>query len=120
MITESACFTYPVSDMARARQFYEDVLGLRLETDFRGEWLEYGIGSGTFAITTMDLQHKPGVKGGIIAFEVDDLDQTLAHLKNHLVPFVVEVCETEVCRLAVVSDPDGNDIVIHKRKPAHA
>jgi len=117
MIIEIACFTYIVSDMARARAFYEGTLGLKMTMDFRGEWIEYDIGATTFAITTMELMHKPGVKGGIVAFEVDDFDKTMAHLKAANVPIVFDGCDTPVCRLAVIADPDGNDITIHKRTP---
>lgn len=53
-----------------------------MESNFGDEWIEYGIGDGTFAITTMDLEHKPGVRGGVIAFEVLDLDMTLNRFKE--------------------------------------
>jgi predicted enzyme related to lactoylglutathione lyase len=115
MITGIAFYVYPVSDMARARRFYEEVLSLKVESNFDEEWIEYGIGNGTFAITTMDLDHKPGVPGGVIAFEVLDLDSTLNRFKELDLPFVREVFATPVCRMAVVADPDGNHIIIHKR-----
>ena len=50
MITEIAFHVYPVSDMARARRFYEEVLNLKMESNFGEEWIEYGVGNGTFAI----------------------------------------------------------------------
>jgi predicted enzyme related to lactoylglutathione lyase len=56
----------------------------------------------------------PG-KGAEIAFELDDLDIFLHRLKQHNVPFVREAFATPVCRMAVVADPDGNNIIIHKR-----
>jgi predicted enzyme related to lactoylglutathione lyase len=115
MITEIAFYVYPVSDMARARRFYEDVLDLKVESNFDEEWIEYGIGNGTFAITTTDLDHKPGVHGGVIAFEMLDLDMTLNRFKELDVRFVREVFATPMCRMAIVADPDGNHIIIHKR-----
>jgi len=115
MITEIAFYVYPVSDMARARRFYEEVLNLKVESNFDEEWIEYGIGNGTFAITTMDLDHKPGLHGGVIAFEVLDLDMTLNRFKELDVRFVREVFATPMCRMAIVADPDGNHIIIHKR-----
>ena len=115
MITEIAFYVYPVSDMARARRFYEEVLNLKLESNFRDEWIEYNVGGGTFAITTMDLEHQPGVHGGVIALEVLNLEMTLHRFKELDVPFVREVFATPVCRMAVVADPDGNQIIIHKR-----
>ncbi len=118
MITGIACFTYAVADMVRARAFYEGVLGLQPSPDLRGEWLEYDLGAATFAITTIDIGRPPGAKGGLVAFEVDDLDQTVAALRAAGVPFVFDICESPICRLAMVTDPDGNEIVIHKCKAA--
>jgi predicted enzyme related to lactoylglutathione lyase len=115
-IQSVAFFCYPVKDMTRARHFYEAVLGLSLESDFGGEWLEYDLAGTTFAITTTDMGHQPGAKGAVAAFEVDDLDDFVHRLKAHQVRLVLEITETPVCRMAVVSDPDGNDLVIHQRK----
>ncbi|MDB6121055.1 MAG: glyoxalase [Pedosphaera sp.] len=114
MITSIAFTVYPVTDMPRARRFYEGDLGFRVETNVREEWIEYDIAGATFAITTMMEKGVPG-KGAEIAFEVEDLDIFIEHLKQHNVPFVREVFPTPVCRLAVIADPDGNNIIIHKR-----
>lgn len=95
---------------------YEGVLGLHKTHDTQGEWLEYEIGSGTFALTTIEMGHPPGSKGAVVAFEVDDLDGFVKRLKEKAVSFAVEIFETPVCRMAVIEDPDGNQITIHKRK----
>ncbi len=116
VIPSIAFFCYPVQDMSRARQFYETILGLRLESDFRGEWIEYDLAGSTFAITTMNTAHQAGAKGGVVAFEADDLDDFARRLKAQQVRFGLEITETPICRMAVVSDPDGNDVVIHQRK----
>jgi predicted enzyme related to lactoylglutathione lyase len=116
MITSIAYFAYPVADMPRTRRFYEDTLGLKPEMNFGDKWLEYEVAGQTFAVTTMEMSSKPGGKGGVIAFEVDDLDKTLAQLKEKKVKFVMDVFDTPVCRMAVVEDPDGNQVIIHRRK----
>ncbi|EEF58939.1 VOC family protein [Pedosphaera parvula] len=116
MIKSIAFFVYPITDMARSRKFYEDTLGLKLDTNFGDKWIEYDIAGGTFAITNMEFGHQPGAKGGAIAFEVDDLDKTVAQLKQKQVPFILDPMETPVCHMAVVADPDGNSVTIHKRK----
>ncbi|MBI5386790.1 MAG: VOC family protein [Verrucomicrobia bacterium] len=115
MITSIAFSVYPVTDVARARQFYEGVLGLKLTHSFQDEWIEYDIADGTFAISSMDADHKPGLRGGVIAFEVDDLDAELARLKGRGARFVMEVTTTPVCRFAIVADPDDNHLIIHQR-----
>ena len=116
MIQSIAFFVYPVADMKRARDFYERVLDLKAGSNFNDEWIEYDIAGVTFAITTMDTNHRPAAKGPVIAFEVDDLASAVARLKAAGVRFVQENVESPVCRSAVVLDPDGNEIIIHKRK----
>ena len=63
----------------------------------------------------MDANHKPGLQGGMVAFEVDDLDGDVNRLKARGVSFVLDTTTTPVCRFAVVADPDGNHVIIHKR-----
>jgi predicted enzyme related to lactoylglutathione lyase len=36
-------------------------------------------------------------------------------MKERAVSFVREAFDTPVCRMAVIEDPDGNHITIHKR-----
>ena len=115
MITSIAFTVYPVSSMERARAFYEHVLGFPLSYNYRDVWIEYGVGGSTFAITTTNMGHTPGAKGAVVAFEVSDLDAFLHKMKERAVSFVAEVFETPVCRMAVIEDPDGNHITIHKR-----
>lgn len=115
MIKEVAFFVYPVSDVHRARRFYEDTLGLKVASNWEDKWVEYEINSVAFAITSWLPDNKPGVPGGNIAFEVDDLEATIAALKANGVKFVQELFATPVCRMAIVADPDGNRVVIHKR-----
>jgi predicted enzyme related to lactoylglutathione lyase len=117
MIKEIAFTGSSVTDMKRARAFYEDVLGLKLSEEMvGGKWIEYEVGSGTFAITNIDPTWTPSSQGTAVAFEVDDLDATVAGLKKNGVKFFLEKSETPVCWTAIVYDPDGNKVVIHKRK----
>lgn len=120
--TEIAFSCYAVSDIARARKFYEGVLGLKvtMESDMGdvGHWVEYDIGSGTLAIGRTP-GWKPSADGCSVALEVVDLDEAIAELKAAQVPFRMEPIETPVCHMAIVLDPDGNPLIIHKRKPGH-
>ncbi len=113
MITRIAFTLVPVRDMARARRFYEEDLGLRCTVDFRGEWIEYDLAGGCFAITTMVPELTPRADAGGIAFEVDDVDAAVKALraKGHRVK--VEPFSTPVCHMAIVLDPDGNAITLH-------
>jgi predicted enzyme related to lactoylglutathione lyase len=113
---------YPVTDMARARAFYEGVLGLTPGDVWEHEdkaWVEYTIGPATIAVTNMSAElWKPSNQGPAIALEVEDFEAAIAHLRAAGVSFVLEPTDSPVCRLAVVSDPDGNSLAIHKKNPA--
>ena len=111
--------SYPVTDLTRARQFYEGVLGLT-EARFFGKedtgFVEYDIGPGTLGISNGAPDWKPSAGGGSVALEVDDFDAAIARLKANSCSFRLEPLETPVCHMAVVSDPDGNSVTIHRRK----
>lgn len=111
--------SYPVTDLTRARQFYEGVLGLTearfFEKDNTG-FVEYDIGPGTLGIGNGAPDWKPSAGGGSVALEVDDFDAAIAPLKANGCAFRLEPLETPVCHMAVVSDPDGNSVTIHRRK----
>ena len=113
---------YPVTDKQRARDFYEGVLGLKLESgnDFPdGYWIEYAIGAGTLALSNFWKPSAEPSMGPAVAFEVENFDATVADLKARKVPFAMEPLETPICWMAVVTDPDGNSLFIHQRKPGH-
>jgi predicted enzyme related to lactoylglutathione lyase len=118
-IAEIAFIGYPVTDTERARAFYEGVLGLSPTRTFGGGdsvWIEYDLGSSTFAISNMAKENwKPSSDGPCVAFEVIDFDSAMKELKANQVPFDVEPMETPVCRMAIISDPDGNKLTVHKR-----
>ena len=118
-VVEIAFIGYPVTDLKRARAFYEGVLGLKVSHLFGDDqcgWVEFEIGSGTLAIGNGAPRWKPSPGGGSAALEVEDFPAALQHLKASGCRFVVEPCETPVCHMAVVSDPDGNSIALHRRK----
>jgi predicted enzyme related to lactoylglutathione lyase len=117
MITEVAFTGTPVTDMKRARAFYEGVLGLKATMESAGDlWVEYDVGAGTLGLGCYGEAWKPSPDGICIAFKVDDLGAEFARLKSKGVPVHMDVMDTPVCRFAIVSDPDGNKLMLHKRK----
>jgi predicted enzyme related to lactoylglutathione lyase len=79
-------------------------------------WVEYDIGPNTFAIGCYGDVWKPSSDGTCVAFEVDNLDAEIARLKSRGVKFAMEAFDAPICRFAIIHDPDGNPILIHKRK----
>ena len=121
-ITEIAFTAYPVTDIARARAFYETLLGLQSGVKYEHEgkaWIEYDIGPGTMAISNMGAEiWKPSANGGSVALEVDDFDGAVAALRAGGARFAIEPMDSGVCRMAGVLDPDGNSLMIHQRRAA--
>lgn len=118
-VTAIAFTGYPVTDIARARAFYEQVLGLKSSAVFEHEgrhWIEYDIGAGTLAISNMALEKwKPSPDGPSAALEVADFAAAIDALRAAKVKFYLEPMDSSACRMAVVSDPDGNSLCIHHR-----
>ena len=117
MITEIAFTGTPVSDMKRAREFYEGVLGLKPAVESAGGmWIEYEIGGGTLAIGCYGDVWKPSHDGTVVALESDDLDADIARWKSLGVKFSMDVMDTPVCQFGMICDPDGNQVMVHRRK----
>jgi len=108
----------PVTDIPRARKFYEEVLGLKVCDEMMGgRWVEYEVGEDTVAIANVSDAWKPSDQGTGAAFEVENFDDAIKRLKDLHVRFAAEPFETPCCHMAVVQDPDGNKLIIHKLKP---
>ncbi|HXS68196.1 MAG TPA: VOC family protein [Candidatus Polarisedimenticolia bacterium] len=116
---EIAFSCYPVTDMARARKFYEEILHLN-PTITMGEpggfqWTEYDIGSGTLAIGAGAPDWNPRPDGCCVGLEMENFDGAITELRSKGVKFKMEPMPTPVCNMAFIFDPDGNTICIHKR-----
>lgn len=118
MINDIAFVGYPVTDIKKARAFYEGILGLVPNDDFPAKedsvFIEYNVGSSTLAIGSTP-EWKPSTEGPSVAFEVEDFDAMIQRLKDNNVQFKVEPQTFPTCKMAVIHDPDGNLVTIHKR-----
>ena len=119
-ITEIAFIAYAVSDMSKARGFYEGALGLKPNAQYDGSrnpnWVEYDIGTGTLGIGCAPGMWEPSAKGASAALEVEDFDQALAEVKAKNLPIVMGPHDFPPCRMVVIADPDGNRLTLHQRK----
>jgi predicted enzyme related to lactoylglutathione lyase len=112
---------YPITDVDRARKFYEEVLGLKrgsMGNQGSQFWIEYDLPQGGCLALTNFIPDKPSdAAGGTIAFEVEDLEKLMADLKAKGVTFKSDVIHSPVCRMAVCLDSEGNSILLHQLKP---
>lgn len=118
-VIEFAFVGYPVTDLKIARDFYEKVLNLIPATVWGNDdegWVEYEVGPHTLAVTNMNAElWMPSDHGSALALEVEDFDEAITELREQGVNFYVEPTSSPVCRMALIADPDGNKIAIHKR-----
>jgi predicted enzyme related to lactoylglutathione lyase len=120
MVKDIAFSAYPAKDVAALRKFYSDALGLQFTGPFEEEgtlkYDEARVGGGWFAVMTTEWAEI--APSGGVAFEVDDIEKTLADLKSKDVE-VGEVYDTPVCRLSSFNDPEGNKVTLHQTTVAH-
>lgn len=118
MLKKVAFTMYPVKDVQRARAFYEKTLGLTVGSHAsNGVWTEYDLPGGGCLALFMNDDIKPSASaGGCVAFEVDDLDATIARLKGEGVEFKAELIPSPVCRMSIILDSEGNSIILHELK----
>jgi catechol 2,3-dioxygenase-like lactoylglutathione lyase family enzyme len=87
-IKEIAFVCCAVSDLSRARTFYEGVLGSKPNAPVGPDpyYIEYDVGVGTFAIErNPDWPVSPD--GMSVTFEVDHFEAALRHLGDHGIAF---------------------------------
>lgn len=113
-VSSVAFIMYPVTDMSRAVAFYRDALELKpgdLQSDF---WFEFDVGGTTFGIGNFEQVGKAGTAQSL-AIEVDDI----VEFRKTLNARGVEVTEPHAlanCSIALVTDPDGNQLWLHQAK----
>jgi catechol 2,3-dioxygenase-like lactoylglutathione lyase family enzyme len=111
-----------VSDLERARRFYEDQLGL-VPGEQEQEAVRYFCAEGTSLFVYLQPQHAGASQATIAGWTVDDLDQTMDELTSRGVQFEhydqpgIRTDERGLFdagdfRAAWIKDPDGNTMAI--------
>jgi predicted enzyme related to lactoylglutathione lyase len=109
----------PSRDWERSRRFYVETLGLRPDPRSKNE---FWIGDTCFAIWMPEqfgAEFQP-MTNGIALLHVDDVDAARKKLEAKGVEFVGDTVDTSVCHMATFLDPDGNQLVLHKRYAPYA
>ena len=104
----------PSTDSERTRAFYVDTLGLRPDPNAR---FEFWVGETCFGIwepARLGMEFAPQ-KNAHPALHVDDVAAARAELEAKGVEFSGETLDTGVCHMALFTDPDGNDLMLHNR-----
>ncbi len=107
----------PVTDVARAKQFYGETLGLPLVSG-DDAWPEYQLGENVslYLIDPTNVgQTFTAPHSAQIALRVADVAAARAELEQAGVAFAGEIMDTGVCHMAFFADPDGNALMLHHR-----
>ena len=104
----------PSQDPERSRVFYVDTLGLRPDENAR---FEFWVGETCFGIWEPERifgEFAPQ-RNAHLALHVDDVAAARAELEAKGVEFNGDTFDTGVCHMALFTDPDGNDLMLHHR-----
>ncbi len=104
----------PTQDPERARRFYGETLGLR--PDSTGKY-EFWAGQTCVSIwepSSFGMAFSPQ-KNAHLALHVEDVAAARAELEGQGVEFLGDTFDTGVCHMALFTDPDGNDLMLHSR-----
>ena len=104
----------PTQDVERAKQFYGETLGLRKDDKSESE---FWVGETCLGIWEPEQQGMPFApsKNGHLALHVEDVEKARAELEEKGVEFAGDTFDTGVCHMALFTDPDGNDLMLHHR-----
>jgi catechol 2,3-dioxygenase-like lactoylglutathione lyase family enzyme len=111
----------PTKDLAAARDFYGNVLGLQASKLWQrpGEdpvGAEFETGTVTIALLNCDRLGIPFQPSKApIALQVEDVAAAKAELESRGVSFRGEIIDSGVCHQALFEDPDGNALDLHHR-----
>ena len=108
----------PSQDAERTRSFYIETLGLKPDQNSR---FEFWVGATCFGIWEPEKQGMTFTpqKNAHPALHVDDIEAARAELEAKGVVFQGDTIDTGVCYMALFTDTEGNDLMLHSRyKPA--
>jgi catechol 2,3-dioxygenase-like lactoylglutathione lyase family enzyme len=104
----------PSRDTERSRRFYVETLGLRPDPRSANE---FWVGDACFGIwepARFGMEFEP-TRNGLALLHVEDVVAARAELESKGVEFKGDTFDTGVCHMATFVDPDGNELVLHRR-----
>jgi catechol 2,3-dioxygenase-like lactoylglutathione lyase family enzyme len=115
--------TVPVTDVQRSKQFYGETLGLPCVNEGSGQWPEFQLGE-NISVYLMDPtnigREFTGPHTAHIALRVANVAEARTELESRGITFEGEILDTGVCHMAFFNDPDGNQLMLHRRYAPHA
>jgi catechol 2,3-dioxygenase-like lactoylglutathione lyase family enzyme len=123
LIVERTDFiTVPVTDVERSTRFYAQTLGLPWINEGSKQWPELQLGENV-SLYLMDPRQIgaefQGPHTAHVALRVPDVAETRQELEGRGVAFDGDTLDTGVCHMAFFKDPDGNQLMLHRRYAPH-
>jgi catechol 2,3-dioxygenase-like lactoylglutathione lyase family enzyme len=107
----------PVTDMERSKAWYRDTLGLPLSRDDQG-FPEFKLGDNGFlyllSLEAIGSAFRGPHDAGF-ALRVPDVHEARTELEGRGIVFNGDTLDTGVCHMAFFADPDGNQMLLHRR-----
>jgi catechol 2,3-dioxygenase-like lactoylglutathione lyase family enzyme len=103
----------PVRDVARARHFYGEVLGLPPSETTPDEFETPNVTLGLWQPEAEGVEFAANAAG--IALRVADVAAARERLEAAGVRFLGDTVDTGVCHMGFFYDPDGNVLILHRR-----
>ena len=107
----------PVTDLERSTRFYGETLGLPQISADEG-WPEFQLGENVslYLVDPTNIgQEFGGPHTASIALRVADVGASREALEARGVEFAGDTFDTGVCHMAFFADPDGNQLMLHRR-----
>ncbi len=114
MISKLDFVGIPSQDAERSRTFYVETLGLRPDDHAR---FEVWAGQTCFGIWEPERLGRDFApqKNAHPALHVENMEAARTELEAKGIVFAGETMDTGVCHMALFTDPDGNDLMLHHR-----
>jgi len=118
IIERTDFISVPVTDMERAKRFYGETLGLpEIEHPEQG-FPEYQLGE-NISLYLLQMEKVGSAftapHTAHIALRVPDVAEARAELESRDVSFDRDIFDSGVCHMAFFKDPDGNQLMLHRR-----
>jgi catechol 2,3-dioxygenase-like lactoylglutathione lyase family enzyme len=107
--------SFLTKDIARAKRFYTELLGLKVESEGEHD-IEFRAGQVTLDIfdpSSVGRPFAPSPAG--LTLRVPDVAAARTALEARGVEFDGKTLDTGVCHMASFRDPDGNALMLHRR-----
>jgi catechol 2,3-dioxygenase-like lactoylglutathione lyase family enzyme len=108
------------AELKRSRDFYRDVMGLKLKTDKTPNWIEFELGNGTTLVLHPKTELVAVRPGSLqLGFTVDNVDRFVADCASLNVPVFQDPYDEAAGRIAIIGDPDGYPIQVMSESRKH-